>query len=396
MKLYPTCPFCNARPATSAEHIVLKSLGGTKTVRGLLCETCNVRFGHSIDAELETAFRPLSLICGSKTGERKNKEWKRVADIDVMDTLTGTQSRMTFGGLKHVAKPYSISLRFGAEVENFRLARYDPLVFAKVIAASLRRRGLDASALADMAMQPVETPISDGVIRPKLSLGGPAQFRSVAKMGMAAARRERALTGSTEARPLVEFIQGSNLDWEFSFEPSSWNWYRQVCDAKPGQHCLLVVRRAGCWEAAFVAFGFFPYRVRFPDLGDNFRGIVHVVDPQIPEHNVRNPKHATMSNDPDWKSTFDREVNTWIQEVGHRVQHEAMQDIAIESSVGEVFSELRADGHEFVEQEHVGLLAARATQAFFNPRMSMGVSPDMREVKQLVEKIMRNEIDPER
>ena len=68
----PLCPYCNARPQDSDDHVFPASLGGRRTIRA--CKAgCNDRFGHGFEAAVADDLSPVAVLlslCGLKLPRR--------------------------------------------------------------------------------------------------------------------------------------------------------------------------------------------------------------------------------------------------------------------------------------------------------------------------------------
>lgn len=68
----PLCPYCNADPQDSDDHVFPASIGGRRTVRA--CKAgCNDRFGHEFEAAVADDLGPVAVLlslCGLKLPKR--------------------------------------------------------------------------------------------------------------------------------------------------------------------------------------------------------------------------------------------------------------------------------------------------------------------------------------
>ncbi|MFZ5480627.1 MAG: hypothetical protein ACOZNI_27945 [Myxococcota bacterium] len=131
------------------------------------------------------------------------------------------------------------------------------------------------------------------------AIGGPTQFRSVAKMGLAAQAHQRALRpANTRAKRLAEWISDGGGEWPFALDPRAGPAFRGAAGTHVGTHLLAVFEGpARRWEVAFVAFGAIAYRAELPRPAAGFSPLVHVVDPRVRAHSVRVDFHPPMLRD---------------------------------------------------------------------------------------------------
>jgi len=271
------CLFCSVRPADSGEHIVLEALGGRRETRGLLCEPCNNRFGGTIDAELERAFRPMSLMAGCFRGDNKP-----VASLRGLTDEKGKPFEVHHGGTGRQTKPITVRSHSPKGVRSKDLRHFDEEQIAQILAAEARRLGVSSGDLTVTGTS--ETGVRKTAVNMDLSFGGRSQYRSVVKMGLAALVREEALIRNSEAETAAAFVNSGD-GWLWAIDPQA----RSVRDAlgvSTAQHLLLVHEQAGGWEVLFLGFGIIGLRARLPTPGQEFAGVAHVVSPIDKSHDV--------------------------------------------------------------------------------------------------------------
>src|SRR5438046_795158 len=78
------CPYCDARPRNSDDHIFPEFLGGKTTIRA--CKPCNDVFGHSFEGPVSNDFAPAVVIL-RRGGLRSPRRfvWRRAIKRDGID-----------------------------------------------------------------------------------------------------------------------------------------------------------------------------------------------------------------------------------------------------------------------------------------------------------------------
>lgn len=356
----PVCMFCRIRPATSAEHIVANALGGRKVVRGFSCVPCNNRFGSTIDKELEEAYRFPSLLAGAYTGKKRP-----VAPLTMTRSDSGERVQVEHGGSVRHAHEATVTLVDDADptppVRPFKTFNIESI--AQMVAAEAVRRGQPGVRGSGKL-----TMIDSGPVPVELSgaLGGPEQFRAVAKMSIAALMHRGLLSIDTKTRKLCRWISAGEGEWAHSLDAAAFPAIRTALGTGDGVHVLAVWPVAGRLEATFLAFGFIPYRVRMP--GSTATGpFAHVVDPvngthevvhQVAAPDLLSIKDAFRSQEADNDAL--RALFDWV--------HRTAQAARLRGTVAEAFEKLKSQGHEFLELEQVPQLSADIVAGLFPER----------------------------
>lgn len=79
---------------STEEHIILNAIGGRRTVKGFICESCNKETGTNWDAELARQLQPLSLLLGIRR-QRKKVPPQEFATSSVGKIRLHSDGRMT-------------------------------------------------------------------------------------------------------------------------------------------------------------------------------------------------------------------------------------------------------------------------------------------------------------
>lgn len=363
----PTCLFCRTRPADSDEHIVLNALGGRKVVRGFSCEPGNNAFGSGIDKALEEAYRFASLVIGAHTG--KNRP---VAPLEMERSDTGERVAVQHGGKVRPRHEATVTLMDDTRTTPTKrpFKTFDPENVAQMIAAEMIRR--------DLVGQPATSTLTmhdTGPVPFELSgeLGGPRQFRAVAKMGLAAQWGLGGAPSPIKLRKLCRWIVAGEGTWAHSLDAAAYPAMREALAIDDGMHVLAVWPIAGRLEATFLAFGFIPYRVRLPPQKD-LVPVAHVVDPVNRTHEV-----VTIDSPPRLTSIetafrSQESDNAAIQALFAWVDRAAL-DARLRGSVRDAFDRLKAQGHEFVELDLVPQLAADIAEGLVPRRGTRPLDP---------------------
>jgi hypothetical protein len=87
------CIFCHSSldDRTTPEHVLLQALGGRKTTKRVVCNSCNNDFGASIDRALAKSVEPLRNIGNFKSGNRRSPPMIRNVEAggDVFNLMPG-------------------------------------------------------------------------------------------------------------------------------------------------------------------------------------------------------------------------------------------------------------------------------------------------------------------
>ena len=354
----PVCMFCRIRPATSAEHIVANALGGRKVVRGFSCVPCNNLFGSTIDKELEEAYRFPSLLAGAYNGKKRP-----VAPLTMTRSDNGERVQVEHGGSVRHSREATVTLLEDDDltpaVRSFKT--FDIESIAQMVAAEALRRGLPAVPGGGKL-----TMIDSGPVPFELggALGGPGQFRAVAKMGLAALAHMDVLPNGTKTRKLCRWVSAAEGEWAHSLDANALPAVRRALGTGDGVHVLAVWPVAGRLEATFLAFGFIPYRVRMPGSSAAIRPFAHVVDPVNGSHelvdgapppNLLSIEAAFRSQEADNDAL--RGLFDWVDRTA--------QAARLEGTVAAAFEKRKSQGHEFLELEHVPHLSTDIVTKLF-------------------------------
>lgn len=112
------CALCDRlidESTDSKEHLVLNAVGGRRTVRGVLCVTCNSSAGESWDAELARQLNPLSLLFGIRRGDGGSIPSEKV------ETSAGNALRLHHDGSMSPAEPTYQEQRIGERVVSVQI-----------------------------------------------------------------------------------------------------------------------------------------------------------------------------------------------------------------------------------------------------------------------------------
>ena len=95
------CWLCHALLTSenrSQEHIILKALGGKRTVDDFLCRRCNNSTGFKWDAALIEAFKPLDFIASSRDWAEQPRNFDLRKMKNRHETVSGNETRTMYRG----------------------------------------------------------------------------------------------------------------------------------------------------------------------------------------------------------------------------------------------------------------------------------------------------------
>lgn len=209
-----TCIYCKTATFESGkgseEHVILSSLGGKKSSRNICCQTCNNRLGDEIDEELSVEFSFFSTMLGITTGRNKPSPTHKNAishEGNNYDILHGGSLKLSGANVKiedtEDPKRKFISITASNEKQALNILEQVLGKFDKSIDAL---QEIDAKSVTSYLP----------TVHRRLSLGGEAQMRSIAKMMLTYAATlispER-LRGSS-FKSVIEYINGNNPEYD--------------------------------------------------------------------------------------------------------------------------------------------------------------------------------------
>lgn len=159
----------------SEEHAILSSLGGRKASRNICCQECNNRLGDEIDKPFSEEYAYFSTMLDITTGRNKDAPTHKEAvehDGLAFDLLPGGGFRLSRAAVSLKDLPdgsSSISITAGSEKQALDL-----------IGNVLKRYGKSIDDFQSLEARSVKSYLPTEHRR--LSLGGSAQYRAVAKM----------------------------------------------------------------------------------------------------------------------------------------------------------------------------------------------------------------------
>lgn len=381
------CLLCASAPAVSREHVVPESLGGRRTVRGFICESCNNVLGATVDAALEQSLRPISLMTGAKRGDNRS-----VAKMD-FDFDDGTRRALLPSGLADV--PRSTKLLWGGEpITQVRRPELERI--AQIVASRARREGLSADELS-ISIEPAEQ-TTESSARFQLDFGTEPHYRSVLKMGLAAAaRRGWAVTALGHLDDMTAFVNGytDGTPIRTAMDADNFVAFRTALRVEPGVHTLFVGDILGKLEVVFLAFGFVMFRVRTPFSCQRARAVVHIVDPYGKQHVIR-------EHEGDLKLPFEpggpgsaattllfEELFQWAGARFSRLQAGSLALLRGEAAIELVFQELRRAGHEYLTEDMIPEIVSRLTNAvILDTDAPISTPPDVDELREAIRKLL--------
>lgn len=175
------CAICGhgiAPADDSEEHILPGAIGGRRTVRGFLHDTCNHRSGHSWDAALEKQLRPLALHFGIK---RQNGRTLRMA----VTTTAGESFLLNTGGLLEMARP-DIKRTPIPNGENIQVTA-GSIAQGRDVLQGVKRKYPKVDVEAALAGAETQRSYAKGIVRIDLDFGGILSGRSLVKSALALA-----------------------------------------------------------------------------------------------------------------------------------------------------------------------------------------------------------------
>ena len=379
-----TCKLCEKEPAGSEEHIVLKSMGGRKVVRGFLCEPCNNRLGNAIDAPLEEVFRPISLMTGCVRGDGKGV---RPMELEFAD---GKRRKLVPGGLVDVRRPITVNVA-DERVGGIRI--FDPFVVAKIAEQKLRdlmsegdRVQVKMSVVPEL--EPEETIF-------EFNFGDLAHYRSVLKMGLALIASENRLVDGPELHRCLEFINGASEEWHRNIDHAADSELRSEFSTHPRQHVLAAVPEGDQWELVFLVFGYIPIRMKLPAPKGGMSSAAHVVDPIAGTHEVRRGfRHEERGRIQEFKPTVE-DANTlvgrfraWVDWQHQRARAQALGMRRMETAVADLFDQWSGQRTKYMETEkQVRQLAEAVVAALQDEHAPRSKYPDAGLVQEELNKL---------
>ncbi|MFC1611491.1 hypothetical protein ACFL6C_11065 [Myxococcota bacterium] len=282
------CRFRQEMDHDSEEHIVLDSLGGKRTVTGIIGRRVNNELGKAIDAPFEEALRPLSILLGARRGDGKP-----VAPLRRLETADGTQINISSGGFPELSRRGQVepletsdaSKRFSVHANTIEKA-------IELVAHQLKRFDGDVSKIQDLRIDDISK--SAGRVQLNTSLGGAIHGRTVSKMGFMALARAfgRNFIDASSLDDAVQFIVNGDEDSpRHTMVPERRTELRAAIGGAVGTHTLATFDvTEGCC-AVFLAFGVAPFWVRLSDQSLGLEtAIVHHVEPVENTHTVEDRK----------------------------------------------------------------------------------------------------------
>lgn len=281
-------PGCGS-PGTSSEHVILSALGGRLSLGGVLCEPCNNRLGKTIDDPLAAALQPFTTLLNvrpDRTLRRSGGPTLRGAmtsEGESFNILGGGQpvlpkasvgvEDLAAGGRKvHIKAP---SIEDAQRLLEHQLKRFkiSPGQVSKAVESHSAKRVRDYPTLEIK----------------NLSIGGPEQFRSIAKSGLALLAGK---TSMVDEHPLAfqevaAFIgagsgqPGVLVNHDYVNRPS-------VPTTKtfgPFRHSITVVGEEGGFSAAFIVlYGHLRFSALLCRASPAKTALHYIVDPLTREH----------------------------------------------------------------------------------------------------------------
>jgi hypothetical protein len=121
-----TCYYCHtilSNRNRSGEHVIPNSIGGSLISYNLLCRSCNIELGETIDAELGRQFERLTISLNirkhrkNRPGDRRNQDEVGAATENFLDdNFEADPERLNPAFLKAIAKiAVNVFLHFGGE-----------------------------------------------------------------------------------------------------------------------------------------------------------------------------------------------------------------------------------------------------------------------------------------
>lgn len=159
----------------SEEHAILSSLGGRKASRNICCQNCNNRLGDEIDKPFAEEYAFFSTMLDIKTGRNKDAPTHKGAvehDGLVFDLKPG-------GGFK-LSKPAVLLEDRPDGTSSIEIAARSEKQALSLIESVLKRYGKSIDDFPSLEATSVRSYLPTQ--HKRLSLGGSAQFRAVAKM----------------------------------------------------------------------------------------------------------------------------------------------------------------------------------------------------------------------
>jgi hypothetical protein len=169
------CAICGqeiAHADDSEEHVLPGAIGGRRTVRGFLHDTCNHRSGHTWDAALEKQLRPLVLHFGIK---RQSGRALRMA----VTTTAGESFLLNTGGQLEMARP-DIKRTPIPNGENIQVTA-GSVAQARDVLQGVKRKYPKVNVEAALAGAETQRSYAKGIVRIDLHFGGVLSGRSLVK-----------------------------------------------------------------------------------------------------------------------------------------------------------------------------------------------------------------------
>ena len=155
---YPPCRLCRTRDAASAEHVVLNALGGRRTVGGFLCGACNNTLGAHIDAPLEEALRPISILINALRGDGDP-----VAPLRRLETADGLRIALHAGARPEGAPGAPLTFPVSSDgKQHISVSAATPQRAADLLYHGCRKLGVGVEALKAVKSQQVALPVGIG------------------------------------------------------------------------------------------------------------------------------------------------------------------------------------------------------------------------------------------
>lgn len=388
------CIYCGALldDTTSPEHIIPNALGGRLKPRTIVCSEDNNRLGNELDRELCEALEPVRYLLRIRSGEGADPPTLRgVAYGEVKVDLGPDRTLFSKVSPKVTAASdgtYSII------VDGARTIEQGALMAAQMLKkVGIRTRSEAERRFGTQRLVSEKAPLAEPV-RLSLTMGGPKQLRTVAKMAFGfLAHAVPGIADATAFDPVRAFIGANSGDGSVRWAPDlpapPLPFAPNDLGAFP--HSIVVWATKGGPVASFVVlFGHLQFLIVLADswTGQPF-AIAHAVDPvagrslgtaplgRVPppaDFAVRDPSYFAPGARQQWAIDF---INACVDEQGR--QHTAeLADRALDP----IFARI-PDGTDLTDS-HIEEISSAVAEAYEDWRFGEATPIDPEAFKALV------------
>jgi len=160
----------------SAEHIIQNSIGGFRTVTGLLCTSCNNTTGRDWDAKLASQLNGMCHFFAIKRDRGS-------VPAEVVDTTTGETFKMLTDGRLALMRPDIEKKQVGDQTQ-FRVIARD-MSEARQILTGLKRKHPEIDVEAELQKAEARESFPEGMIHLPVMIGGEHSGRAIVKSAVA-------------------------------------------------------------------------------------------------------------------------------------------------------------------------------------------------------------------